>query len=120
MQDFAELFNQYARSELMILVPVLYLINKIILKSEIKNERIPVIISAVSIALCIIYTFGTAQLDSWKAVLMAIFTSVTQGIIYAGASIFGDVLLNPCCVTDIMCKKNGNKKEKNNSDSGKK
>lgn len=116
MQGFLDIFNQYAKSELMVLVPVLFVINRIILQSNIKNKHLPIITSAVSVALCSIYTFATVEIAGISEILLAIFASITQGILYAGASIFGGILINPSCISSVIKQKksdsNGSETEK--------
>lgn len=94
-QGFLDLFNHYARSELLVLVPVLYIIGKFLAQSKVSNVRIPMITLTISIVLSSIYTFSTVPIMNTTYVLLALFTSVTQGILFAGASILGGIMLNP-------------------------
>ncbi|MCX7615154.1 MAG: phage holin family protein, partial [Clostridiales bacterium] len=102
MEGFLEVFNHYAKSELMILVPVLFIINKVILQSDIKNQYLPLITSAISVALCGVYTFANVNTPDFPSILLAIFVSVTQGILYAGASIFGGLIMNPSSTASVI------------------
>lgn len=95
MENFIQIFNNYARSELLILVPVLYIISQFLISSKVKNEKIPIIISIISIVLSAIYTLSIVSVISISTFLLAIFTSVTQGVLFAGATILGGILFNP-------------------------
>lgn len=101
MDGFIEIFNQYARSELLVLVPVLYVIIRLLAASRINNVRIPVIITALSIVLCALYTFSTVPVLGSASVLLAMFTSVTQGILFSGASILGSIFLTGKCTAPL-------------------
>lgn len=94
MENFIETFNLYARSELLILVPVIYVISKLFAMSKISNERIPILILGISVLLSGIYIFSTVPLTNIAEILLAIFASFTQGVLYAGASLLGEVLFS--------------------------
>lgn len=112
MENFLEIFNQYARSELLILVPVLYIIGKILMTSKLANERIPLILSGISIVMCSVYTFSTVPILNVQTALLALFTSVTQGILFAGASVLGGVMLKPDCFASMMNSSNKENEKK--------
>ena len=85
--------NTYVRSELMILVPVLYFVIKMFNKSKVKKERIPLYLCLISIGLSGIYTFSTVCTLTLHAVLLSVFSSVTQGLLLAGCALFGAVMM---------------------------
>ena len=79
----------YVQPELMILVPVLYLVGIGLKKTSLVSDRlIPVVLALCGIFMATIYVLASNNIDGWKAVLTAIFTAVTQGILVAGASVF--------------------------------
>lgn len=79
----------YIKPELLVLVPVLYLLGLMIKKTEyIKDKYIPIIICLVSIFLAILYVLATAELGGFRNIVIAIFTSITQGILCAGCAVF--------------------------------
>ena len=88
-----EVLNQYVRSELMILAPVLYFVIKILKKSRVNDRHIPALICILSVVLSGVYTFSTVCAFSLHSILLSIFSSVTQGIILAGCALFGAVLV---------------------------
>ena len=92
--ELLDIFNQYARSELMVLVPVLFFLNKMIGQSKISNQWIPAICTGVSILLCGFHIFGYSPVVTFGQVMMALFATVTQGILYAGATMFFNLVVS--------------------------
>ena len=80
--------NEYIKPELLVLVPVLYLIGAAIKKSNIADKFIPWILGGVSVALSAIWILANCALTNPAEVLTAIFTAITQGILIAGASVY--------------------------------
>jgi len=87
METF-EIFKEFIKPELIILIPVLYLIGIGIKKSELKNKFIPLLLGVISITLCGLYVISTSDITELKEIFMAIFTAITQGILVAGASVY--------------------------------
>lgn len=86
--DIIETFKEFVKPELLILIPVLYLIGYGIKKSEIKDKYIPLLLGLVAIIFTGLYVFATSNISDIKDVCMAIFTALTQGILAAGASVY--------------------------------
>ena len=78
----------YIKPELLVLIPVLYIIGLGIKKSRIPDKYIPLILGIVSISLSGMWIFSTSDFVDWQDVLYALFTSFTQGILTAGASVY--------------------------------
>lgn len=78
----------YIKPELLVLVPVLYIIGRGIKKSNVSDNHIPLILGIVSVVLSILWVISTSDIKSWQDVVYAVFTSVTQGILAAGASVY--------------------------------
>ena len=81
-------FYEYIKPELLILIPVMYLIGIVIKKSSIKDEYIPLILGVISIILCSIWVLSTTYIFKVKEVFTAVFTSITQGTLISGASVY--------------------------------
>lgn len=90
MTDLPGMLSKYTKPELVVLVPVLYIITTILEKSKVSSIIIPYIVGGVSILLAGIYTIATAPSYSVSVVLQSVFVSVTQGILYTGASLYID------------------------------
>lgn len=86
-------YQNYVKAELLILIPVLYLIGAAIKKSKIKDSYIPFILGAVGIVLAGVYLFATEPIKGAQAVATALFTAITQGILVAGASVYANQLI---------------------------
>lgn len=85
-------YQQYIRAELLILIPVMYIIGMGLKKSKTADRHIPLILGTVSVILSALWVFATEDLNSGKEILAAFFTAVTQGILAAGASVYASQL----------------------------
>ena len=81
-------FEEFIRPELLILIPVLYVIGMGLKKSRFPDTLIPVTLGIISVVLSGSWVIATSNISSLKDVAFAIFTSVTQGILSAGASVY--------------------------------
>lgn len=88
-----EMLKSFIKPELVILIPVLFIIGKAIKNSEIKDKFIPLILGIVSIVLCSLYVYGTTDIANSKEFIMSIFVVITQGVLVAGASVYADQLI---------------------------
>lgn len=86
-------FLQYIKPELLILIPVLFLIGIAIKKSTIKDTLIPLILGVIGVLLSGLYVFATSEIQGAQAVATAIFTAFTQGVLVAGASVYTDQII---------------------------
>ena len=86
-------FQQFVEPELLILIPVLYLIGMGIKKSNIKDKLIPVLLGACGILLAGIYVYAFETIETTQGIFTALFTAITQGILCAGASVYVDQLI---------------------------
>lgn len=84
--------NEFINPELLILIPVLYLIGVGIKSSKIADKLIPLILGACGVALACIYVLSVNPIADTAALLTAIFTAITQGILCAGASVYANQL----------------------------
>lgn len=83
-------FQEYIKSELLILVPVLYIIGLGLKKSKLKDKWIPLVLGITGITLSAIWVAATSQIENVRDVAAAFFTSVTQGVLAAGASVYAN------------------------------
>ena len=81
-------FYEYIHPELLILIPVIYFIGIAIKKSSLKDDCIPLVLGVISIILCSIWVFSICEIFSIKALLTALFTSITQGTLIAATSVY--------------------------------
>lgn len=83
-----EILKEFVKPELLILIPVLYLIGTGLKNSKFKDNLIPIALGIFGIILSTIYVFATSDISGSKDVLMGIFISLTQGILVAGCSVY--------------------------------
>lgn len=86
-------FQNYIKPELLILVPVLYLIGAGIKQSKIADKHIPWILGVVSVVLAGLYIFASEPITGSQGVATALFTAITQGVLCAGASVYINQLI---------------------------
>ncbi|MBO5286936.1 MAG: phage holin family protein [Clostridia bacterium] len=81
-------YQEYIKPELLVLIPVLYLIGAGLKRSATPNKLIPLLIGIASITLTTAWVFATSNIFCFKDVAMALFVSVTQGVLCAGESVY--------------------------------
>lgn len=86
-------FMQYIKPELLILIPVLYLIGIGIKKGNIADKFIPLILGVIGIILSGLYVFATTEIQGSQQVATALFTAFTQGVLVAGASVYANQIV---------------------------
>lgn len=77
--------NEYVKTELLVLIPVLYAIGEFIKASKINDKFIPLIIGGIGIVLASIYVISA---DGFSG--MTFFSGITQGILCAGCAVYGN------------------------------
>lgn len=83
-----EILKEFIKPELLILIPVLYIVGVGIKKSNIKNNLIPALLGFISIFLTSLYVYATTDVNNSKDVFLSIFVVLTQGILLAAASVY--------------------------------
>lgn len=75
---------EYIQPELLVLIPVLYLLGSAFKKSElIPDKLIPIYIGLIAVALASMYVIATCGFS-----MLGAFTGIVQGILCAGASVY--------------------------------
>lgn len=83
-------YQDYIKPELLVLIPVLYILGMIIKNTEkINNRYIPAILGLVGIALANLYVLATEGISG-----TSLFTAITQGILVAGAAVYANELID--------------------------
>lgn len=76
--------SQYIMPELLVMIPVLYVVAEMIKHSEIvKSKRIPIILGVVGVVLAVAYVVSVNGVEGYNVVL-----GVMQGILCAGATVY--------------------------------
>ena len=86
-------FMEYIKPELLVLIPVLYLIGVAVKNSKIADKFIPWILGGVSVALSALWIFATSFPANAADAALAVFTAITQGVLLAGASVYANQLV---------------------------
>ena len=85
--------TNYIQPELLILVPVLIIIGAIIKHyTQADNRWIPLALTIIGVVLCTIWVLGTMPIVAWADIATAILTSIVQGVLVAGAAVYGNQL----------------------------
>ena len=85
-------YQDYIKTELLILIPVLYFIGIGLKKSKLPDKWIPIVLGVSAVVLSAIWVVATADISGVQEVASAIFTAVTQGVLVAGASVYANQL----------------------------
>jgi hypothetical protein len=79
-----ESLNEFIKPELLVLVPVLYIVGMGLKNTKkIADEFIPIIVGCCGILLSCMYVIGEHGIS-----VPGMFTSITQGILCAGATVY--------------------------------
>ena len=86
--------TDYIKPELLILIPVLYLIGMGLKKSQsVAARKIPLSLGACGVLLAAVYVLASTPMGGWQSGMAALFTAVTQGVLCAGGSVYVHQLL---------------------------
>lgn len=86
--------TEFIKPELIILVPVLYILGMFAKKTEfIADSLIPALLGVTGVIMAIIWVFASTDIDGYKAILMGLFIAVTQGVLCAGGSVYVNQLV---------------------------
>ena len=85
-------YQDYIKTELLILIPVLYFIGMGLKKSKLPDKLIPFMLGMISVFLAALWVFSTTDIEGGKELALAFFTSITQGELTAGTSVYANQL----------------------------
>lgn len=85
-------YQEYIKSELLILIPVLYFIGIGLKRSKLADKWIPLVLGVVAVTLSAIWVIATSDISGIQEIALAGFTAVTQGVLAAGASVYANQL----------------------------
>lgn len=99
--DITQIIQNYVKPELLVVALVLYFIGMGIKKTEKINDKyIPVILGFLGIIISAIYVVATSLFNGYQSILMAIFTSIVQGILVAGLSVYANQIIKQAKKTE--------------------
>ena len=82
--------ESFIKPELLILIPVLYIIGMAFKKSKMPDRFIPKALGIIAIFLSALWILSTSNISTLKDVYCAFFVSITQGVLSAGASVYAN------------------------------
>ena len=85
-------YQDYIKTELLILIPVLYFLGIGLKKSKLPDKWIPTILGIFAVVLSAVWVIATVEVTGVQETASAIFTAVTQGVLVAGASVYANQL----------------------------
>lgn len=83
-----DMLKEFVKPELLVLVPVLYLVGAGLKKSELKDKLIPAVLGLAGVLLAAMYIAATGVFAGAQDVIAGAFAALTQGILCAGASVY--------------------------------
>lgn len=84
----------YIKPELIVVAIVLYIVGTALKNAQtVKDNAIPFILGAGGIVLSAIWVLANSPLGTMQEILMAVFTSIVQGILVAGLSTYVNQLI---------------------------
>ena len=83
-----DMLKEFVKPELLVLVPVLYLIGAGLKKSELADRLIPAVLGLAGVLLAAMYIAATGVFADAQDVIAGAFAALTQGILCAGASVY--------------------------------
>lgn len=88
-----DMLKEFIKPELLVLIPVLYLIGIGLKNSNVADKLIPSILGGASIILSFLFIIATTNINGYQEGIMAIFSGLTQGVLCAGASVYVNQLV---------------------------
>ena len=89
-----EALEDYIKPELLITAIALYFMGIALKEAQaVKDKYIPLILGCTGILICGIYVFATCFCKNAQDIVMAVFTSTTQGVLVAGLSTYVNQLI---------------------------
>ena len=81
-------YQEYIKSELLILIPVLFFVGQGLKKSKLPDKWIPALLGITGVTLAAVWVLATGDISNCNELAAALFTAVTQGVLVAGASVY--------------------------------
>ena len=85
-------YEEYIKTELLTLIPVLYFVGIGLKKSKMPDKFIPIVLGVASVILSAVWVIATEDITCIKELAFAIFTAITQGVLVAAASVYANQL----------------------------
>lgn len=84
----------YIRPELLVLIPVLYLLGAGLKKAQAFGDKyIPLALGAAGVLLAVVWVAAASEFSGYRDALTGLFLALTQGILAAGCSVYANQLV---------------------------
>ncbi len=80
--------QHYVKPELLVLIPVIYIIGIILKRSKVKDKHIPLILGFTCVCMATIWVLANSHITCFTECMAAIFCAITQGVLIAGADVY--------------------------------
>ena len=84
--ELLELLREYIHPELLVMLPVLWLLGHMLSKARLPGRLRPWVLLAVSLAAVTLYTLSVSDITGSKALFACLFSILTQGVLLSGGS----------------------------------
>lgn len=92
--EMYEMLKEFIRPELLVLVPVLYIIGCGFKKAQtVQDKYIPILLGTIGVGLSALWVAATSTVAGTQDIAMAIFTAIVQGVLVAGCSVYVNQLM---------------------------
>lgn len=89
-----DLLKEFIKPELLILIPVVYLIGVALKNTSVfQNNYIPLILGCISVILAALHLASTTFISTPQEWMALVSASIVQGILIAGASVYVNQLI---------------------------
>lgn len=83
-----DVLKEFIKPELLVLVPVLYLVGIALKKSAVQDKHIPWILGLAGVVLAALWILSSSTINGLQSVAAAVFSALVQGVLVAGASVY--------------------------------
>ncbi len=83
-----DVLKEFIKPELLVLVPVLYLVGIALKKSAVKDKHIPWILGLAGVVLAALWILSSSTINGLQSAAAAVFSALVQGVLVAGASVY--------------------------------
>lgn len=86
-------YQEYIKTELLVLIPVMYFIGIWLKKSKLSDKRIPIVLGIIAVVLSAVWVVSTSDISNLKEIASALFTAITQGVLVASAGVYTNEII---------------------------
>lgn len=89
--EILEMFKEFIRPELLVLIPVLYAVGAGLKTAQtFPDKYIPIALGGGGVVLSALWVVATTPVSSMQDIAMAVFTAIVQGVLVAGGAVYAN------------------------------